>query len=297
MITSEVYKLLNGEERNLVVNVKEKRKTDFYGNNIVFCENSDGVEVVGKFPSKGSHARHEFAGYKTAEASGVRVPGVVGIVKDERGKLGVVTKRIIGKNLYSDHSEESKFILGATVNKLHNFRRIESTHLLKKEYPKYVEQINDWSRTELATILNAPGVYSILGNFSSDVEDEFQGTKLTFTHQDLHDDQVIVSCGLLYLIDFEDWRIGHPMEDVAIYLYHSLRTKRHPEDFRRFVDGYFAEDNFSDADKSCVSYFLLFYGMCMGNYFSQYRKYEIPFVAEYLHRSIDYVKGEELWKQ
>jgi len=281
----------------LKILVDEERFTTFRGNKVVFGTMSDGQSVVAKFPHNKDSATHEFAGYRIVAAESIRVPSVIGLVSNATGNVGILTHRIFGKNLYEDNFNGAKYQLGTMVKQLHGLKvGGNAVHANASVYSDYETKVKRFLTAPFNELIRDVPIYRLMELLSQDVGGDIDNQSGVMTHHDLHDDQIVAVDRLLYLIDFEEWEISCPTDDIAIYLYHSLRTKRPESQFVDFCRGYTQEEEFGESDKTVMNYLLLQFSLEMLDYYANYRTKEVQYAVLYLQRAVDYVNKERVWK-
>lgn len=296
MSKTEAFRLLNNDNELIALKIHNELVTPFRGNRVSFCTTTDDQEVVAKFPPESYRAYHEFKAYQLAESQAINVPKTVGLISDQLGNIGFLTYRIRGNNLYKVNYEGVKYQFGNIIKSLHTIDVPNNIYSYPSNYHDYDEKLYKWSRSPISGYLSETPIYSLVDRHLQTVADSLENQRRTMTHHDLHDDQAIVSENRIYLIDFEEWKLSHPMEDISIYLYHSLRTKRPIQDFVNFMHGYSKDKPTSESDKILLNYFLLFFSIEMLDYFASNRTVEVPYAIDYLKRSVEFVEKEKIWK-
>ena len=297
MSKQEQYTSLSDPQTPFDISAYKEFNTEFYNNKIIFGTNPNNQELVIKFPSVLGHAQHELLGYESARKAGILVPKTYGLIKDSRGNIGLVTEKVIGKNLFDQNVHGAKHKLGSIVRSLHDLVIINENDNNLQTFEIYDSNISTWKNSPMTSFLESMLIFDIISQFSFATADMLEHDRQTFTHQDLHDAQIIVDYKAdINIIDFEEWRKSNPMEDIAIYLYHGLRTKRPDEDFKNFTDGYLRLDRFTDSEKKVISFYLLYFSLKMEMiYFNTHQKF-LAYATHSLNRSVSYVNQEKLWK-
>lgn len=291
-----VYRFVDSQDSELVVRIDSVRETDFFHNKIIFGEDERGTQVVLKFPSRQNIAIHEYRGYQLAIAAGVSTAALLGLVVDVGGNYGIALQRIYGENLYKSNREGVKYQLGSLIRTLHDNGEVVGQCKPISRYSDYEISVAKWVTQPYMTQIDVGLIVNLVGGLSRSILDYLEKLPKKVNHGDLHDDQVIVSESGMRLIDFEEWGYGSPMEDLAIYLFHSLRTKRPDRDFRDFLAGYTQEKVLTESDKLSISYLLLFNAMKILSRVADDHASLLPYAVEYLQRSVDYVESEKIWK-
>lgn len=296
MRKTETFRLLNNDNQLIVLKMHDELVTPFRGNRVSFCTTSDNQEVVVKFPPDSHHAYHEFKAYQLAESQAINVPKTIGLISDQLGNVGLLTYHIRGNNLYKMNYEGAKYQFGNIIKSVHMIDIPDHMYSYPSNYHYYDEKLYKWSHSSISRFLSETPIYSLLGRYLQTVADSLENQRGKMTHHDLHDDQAIVKENRIYLIDFEEWKLSHPMEDLSIYLYHCLRTKRPIQDFVNFMHGYSKDEPTSESDIMLLNYFLLFFSIEMLDYFASNRTAEISYAINYLNRSVEFVEKEKIWK-
>lgn len=267
--------------------------TDFFHNKIVFCRDLVGNEMVAKFSSNRDKVMHEISGYKLAKLAGVKTPWLFGCVLDKDDSPGVLTSRLRGDNLYIDASDEEKFVLGSIIRTLHDNTPKTIETVQERSYYDYPVDVGNYLKNPLVS-----GVipYELINYLMNSSISDLQSGERVVNHGDLHDAQVILVEETQHIIDFGEWFLGSGLEDLSIYLFHSLRTLRSEKSFQDFINGYTQNYKLSEQEKLSISFLLLFNAVRFVDIATINNMSVLPYAIKYLQRSVAYVEDEKLWK-
>jgi len=277
------------------------RMTTYYSKNLLlFGVSETGDKVVIKFPSFTDGAEHESEGLYQCYVASIPVPKPLALVQNTDGKTGFVSLFIPGERIIFVDNEEYYIKFGSVVRKMHDEVNITGDHWKKSgrsDFSFYQKHIDSWKTLYNEGILESPKAHQLLQHLADPIAVCFGNAKPSFVHYDLHDHQSIITPSKeLYIIDFERWREEHPLNDIAIYLSHSLRTDRPYSLFVEFVNGYLNHSRLSEKEKETISFYLLFAGFMSIEYYRKYRPKEILYTIAQLSKITEHINDETIWK-
>ena len=285
----------------LEIDILETRLTPFTGSLIIHGNTSDKSIVTAKFSTLPGGAENEWLGQTTAFRAGVQSPKPIALIQDSTNRLGIVSRHIDGTDLMKTNEKKDFLDFGSIIKKMHSDIIVDGSiwnRLGKDNFIYYDKYINQWLNLINSGIINSPRVHELLKLYARALESRLPYVKPVFTHYDLHDGQVLkdVIVHKLHLIDFERWREGDPLDDIAIYLYHNLRMNRPQEFFIDFTRGYLSSKKFSDLEKGVINFFLLFTSFKSVDYYQRFRSKDLPVALTQLEKVEKYVSEEKLFK-
>lgn len=284
----------------LMFDVSKEIIMPFTGSRILFATTETGFRVVIKISKRENSAEREWVGLNKVYDAGVPVPQPLLLAQDERGNKALISQRIKGKNLFFHPNDQIKHQLGQIIRVMQEQTAIEGNEWLKDGKPDfsyYDRYLFYWLRGPVEGLRSGSKTQVLLEKFTDSMKDYCDEVLPVFTHQDIHDGQVLIKDGKPILIDFEDWKEDGPLSEIAHYLFHSIRCQRPAEGFRNFIKGYLDSGKLSENEKSVLMFYLLFISARAVNYFNYYGHSYLK-TAEITHQKIlDYVDQEKLWKE
>lgn len=256
--------------------------------------------VAVKFSGYEWGPKREWEGLIQANQAGVPSPKILFTIKDQSERFGIVSEKIYGTNLYKNPSEELRLEFGNIVREMHDHIPIigrEWQESGRSDFSYYSRIMKKWRKSETMEINSNSRSQALLSELSNTIDTQFKSFKSVFVHGDLHNDQVIVTrSNNLCVIDFENWQEEHPLYDLAIYLFHTLRTKQNDSDFINFFKGYTGNISFTDMDKNIISFYLLFTTMRAVDYYAKLIPTDLKFAIINLQHTLSFIHTEKLWK-
>src|SRR3989344_1709089 len=282
------------------VRVYERLLSPYTENVVFFGYGEDGEHLAIKFSPK---ADREWEALQKTTQYGIDSPRPYAIIinngcslcRSLYGDKGIIMKKVEGINLYQAEDNSYKMLLGKIIRSMHERIPVIGEEWGEQGYDisYYISLLDKLEipvkETEVARLL--------LKGFIDTVEGRNKQINPRFVHHDLHDDQVrLTPSKRLAIIDFEDWIEGNPLDDIAIYLFHNLRTKQPEANFVDFVKGYTGGHRFADDDNSVIGFYLLLTGLQMVDHFSRFTPQDLHYSLRYLDRCTNFIREERLWK-
>ncbi|MCK4822829.1 phosphotransferase [bacterium] len=271
----------------------------FTGSEILFAQMESGKNVVIKIPGRYGNAKREWIGLNKAHNAGVPVPQPIALALDSRGRQAIISQKIEGDNLYYNPNDAVKYSVGQIIRSMHEHTPISGKEWVnsgKSDFSYFDKRIFYWMNGPTEGLKMGSKTQVLLDKFADSMRDHCQDVFPTFTHNDLHDGQVIISKGKPSLIDFENWKEESPASEIAYYLFHSIRSNRTGEGFLNFMKGYLRNTTLSEQEKSVLMFHLLFISAGAVSYFHNQRINYLE-IAESTHQKVlNYVNEENLWK-
>lgn len=291
----------NGAQEFQEIDVKEFFESKFNGSTIFRGITPQGDDLVIKLSVYPWGAEREWLGLNKAREGDIKVPQPFALVTTSDGRTGISTRYVDGQLLYLNPSEEYRYAAGGIVSYMQANVIIEGSEWTKqgkKDFTYYDKTISHWKKNHVRGLEPSGQAIGLMEQLSLKVGNTFQTTNPVFLHNDLHDGQFILGGDSnLVLIDFEFWREGHPMGDLATYLYHNIRHGSNPDFFYQLCKGYIGNSDFGEGQKNALAFLLIFYS---GVSLDFYRK-KMPESFELaldVHAKIMKLIAEELiWKK
>lgn len=277
--------------------VSHKFVAPFSGSQIHFAEDSKNNPVVIKFaPSPKSSQREWLALKKVQNISGTQQGILIG--ESDSGQVGIVTEFVEGKELSQQNTGESRYHFGQLLHTVH-----ESTPIDKEEWHKYGRadrslvhrSLEYWHREEIHVLFTDSLALPVLKQLFAAVE-SLPVSLPSFTHQDIHEGQVIIGSNGPTLIDFEVWQEADPLEDLAMYLLHLLREQKDVSSFIPLLEGYFLTKNYTDSTALHLSFYALFDACYAVSYLAKRKPDLLQQAVDNLERVLQFVQTEQFWK-
>lgn len=279
--------------------ISKRMVTPYTGSEVSFATTESGQQVVIKASAREGGAVREWRGLARAYVAKLPVPEPMALVKTQAGQLALVTERINGKMLYYSPQNEARHNLGGIVKTMHKAVPVEGNGWIesgKADFSYYDSRLHAWRQGHVENIDAKSKAQGLLNSLAHPMIAHCESITPGFNHNDIHDGQVIVRGRKITLIDFEEWIEESPLNDVAYYLYSSVRMGTADNQFRYFLNGYLGNEVFSEVEKGALMFYLLYISCRAMNFFSS-RPGKFAEVATTTHRKvIDYVEDEKLWK-
>jgi aminoglycoside phosphotransferase (APT) family kinase protein len=237
----------------------------YSGSRILLARTDSGEGVAIKISRYPGGARREWTGLLKAHAAGVPVPEPVAFGREPGGKELIVSRWIEGSSLYHARSREAVTRLGRIVRNMHAAVAVSGAEWRRsgrRSFTYYERSLREWRRR--GEQLDGDGLtLALLDELAPEMKRHCRTTAPVFSHNDLHDSQALFAGrSSLVLIDFERWTEESPMNDIASYIYHSLRTGASADDalssVREFLDGYSGDEGIGEHEWSVLKFYLLF---------------------------------------
>lgn len=277
----------------------QKQVTTPYTNStIIYAQNEQGQRVVVKiFAVDG--ALREWEGLNRTYNAGLSVPKPYALVKDSANKTGVILEYVDGKSLYNQQSDQGRHSFGALIHRMHQLTPISSNEWIRSQkynFDYFQQNLLTWGNSQIEELTDKGRSQAILSLLAGQARSHCEAVIPVFNHNDLHDGQTIVSGKSVTLIDFEKWIEDSPLNDIAIYIFHSIRNAQSRESFEHFLKGYLGETSFSEVEKSSLMFYLLFISSRALNHFYQQGNPYVE-ISKTTHKNIlKYAESESLWK-
>jgi len=300
-IVLNISKDLNGNSQpgEIILRGRKIATTPFTRSTIIFATSEAGKPVVIKFPTKKSKAEREWTGFCKAYTADVPTPMPIALVTSKGGRVGVMQEEVGGQSLYKCPGGQARIRFGEIVKDMHlkvPTAGIEWQEKGKADYTYYDKRIQCWSEGQVELLSAGSTTQAMLGLLSPTMNRSCRSAPPMFNHNDLYDSQAIVGDQKIYLIDFEEWVEENPLNDIAYYLFHTIRSNMPEVNFGSFLSGYLGNEVLSEPEKQTLMFYLLFISARALNYFhaSKSKYFEI---AEKSHRAVtNYIDNENVWK-
>lgn len=280
-------------------NISKRVVTPYTGSKVSFAATESGQQVVIKVSAREGGAEREWRGLVKAYAAKMPVPEPIALVKTQEGQLALVTERVNGAIMYYCPEGELRNRFGQVVRSMHEVVPVGGKGWIdngKADFTYYDSRLHGWQQGQVENINEKSVAQALLKSLANPMIAHCESITPRFNHNDIHDGQVIVGGRKITLIDFEEWTEESPLNDIAYYLYSSIRMGTADSQFRHFLDGYLDNDVFSEVEKGAFMFYLLYVSCRAMNYFSS-RPGKFAEVATATHQKvIDYAEDEKLWK-
>lgn len=271
---------------------------EFSGSKIIFAADDHGKDVVLKYSVYPNGAKREWQGLqKVAHYEFIQQPVLLGL-DQETDQTVLVTKKMSGQILSQNDESQHRFTLGTMLAQIHNETNIpgeEWDRSQKADFGYFQKSLENWKWPEKQKLFSQTFALPLLQYLWRSIE-SLPKRMPSFTHQDLHEGQVLLQSENLGIIDFEFWLEADPLEDLAIYLFHLIREKQPLSRLSPLLEGYFLDKDFSEDDKLLISFYTLFIAARAVSFFSQNRPSYLPTALSSLNRVTEYVDTQQLWK-
>lgn len=271
----------------------------FSGSKILFAKTSSGEEIVIKISNSKNGAYREWMGLVKTYDTGLPVPTPILYGSDPNGSKLIVSDRVKGTHLYQEEKQGARQELGKILRGMHERVEVDGKEWAesgRSDFGYYDRYTFSWLNSKSDVIGQGSMTDALLSQFADEMNNHCVKTNPVFNHNDLHDGQVIIrEDSSVVIIDFENWREESPFNDIAFYLFHSIRVNSPNENFYEFLNGYTGSNKLDESSKSVLAYYLLFISARTVNYFSTKSS---PYLEKALatHKEVlNYIDNENLW--
>lgn len=266
---------------------------------IYFATSEIGQQVIIKVPAISGKGEREWLGLTKAHAACIPVPEPIALAKTQTGQTALIIERLYGNNLYNHPDKNTTFQLGQIVRKMHEEVKIDGKERLENgsvDYFYYEMLLHSWLQNPTEHKDTKEKFQSLIKSLSDSMITHCKSARPVFNHNDIHNGQVIVNKQGITLIDFAEWVEESSLNDLAYYLFHTIRTRQDDNQFRYFLQGYLEKQALSEIEKDTIMFYLLFISCRALNYFYKHRSKYLE-IAEGVHlRVVNYVGEEKIWK-
>jgi hypothetical protein len=300
-MNTEKVNFINKETGDpLDVSIYERIDSPFTGSTVFFGYNGSQNHLAIKLSAYQEWGpQREWDGLTRAYEHNLPVPKPYFLVTDSEGKTGIVSEKIDGGDLEANPEQSLKKEFGRLVREMHERVPVVGVEWVgtgRQDFSMYRHYLDRFQSSSLESINGRSDAFALLSDLSEATRTENQSIQPVFNHNDLYNQQALLDHNhQLRIFDFEMWREQHPLDDVAKYLFHTLRTGRPHDDFIVFSEGYLNGGKYSDEQKSILAFYLLFTSMRGVDFYSRFRPHEIDLSISYLERAVEYVEKERLW--
>lgn len=283
------------------LNVSRRILVPFTGSTVLFARTEDGIQVVIKISAKKNRAKREWVGLNKAYDVGSPVPEPILLANDENGKEVLISEKIDGVSLFRVPSTEAKHRLGNVIGTMHRNVRVGGTEWLnsgKPEFNYYDRYLSYRLKSSTPGLEKDSKTLVLLSKLTDAMQAYVGATHPVFNHNDIHDGQVLVLPNHnLAIIDFENWTEDSQLNELATYLFHSIRTGRPAGEFDSFLQGYLGSMAFTETEKSALAFYLLFISARAVIYFQSSASSYLETARATHQKVLQYIDEENLWKQ
>lgn len=267
----------------------------YSGNRFIFATTEGGLQIVAKI-SQQEKSRREWMGLLTVYYASVPSPQPLLLGQTDERHFALISSRIIGHNMFYSPNLGLRYRLGRIVKSMHEQATTEGREWLvsgKSDFSYYDRKIDLWTRD----IAIDQTTHPLLIQLSIPAPNYIARTLPVFNHNDIHDGQAIIEdTGRIVLIDFGNWCEDIPLNDIAFYLFHCIRTNKDIDYFASFMDGYLGTRKLTDEEKTVILFELLFISTRAVEYFAKKKSGYLDAAKETHKRVFAYIENETLFK-
>lgn len=250
-----------------------------------------------KFSVFGNGSQREWDGYLLAFSHKVPTATPVALVsREQKPRLGIITDRVHGPSIEAAPTEAQLHQVGIELRKLHAIS-VPGYGYFAKAVPQFrsaQEYLSFWFEKTLPYIEKKPSVYALFKQLHDAASVRIYSFSPSFIHKDVRLENVLVDAGGIKFIDFEWWQGGDSMDDIAIALYHWVRTEKRPDSFKPIVDAYFKGSAVTDQERITISFYLLFQALRFVSFCERINPAHKAEAYQYLDKIIEYIDSEHL---
>ncbi len=282
------------------IHVSQEVISPFTNSKLLFGITTDNEKVVAKITTSPDGNLREWEGLQKVSIIGTQVQeGIVAGQLDD-GSPVLVTREIEGKSLVNVPGEIHRRNLGHLLKKIHAKTKIDGIEWEKsgkKDFRYYDWHLSYWHKKaeEISPVCRR--AVSIIDTLVETASSYFQSSEPVFTHQDLHDEQVLINTNNLeVVIDFENWKEADYLDDLAMYLFHSIREESPITFYHELLNGYLNEGKTTDQENSIIAFDTLFFALRAVGYF---HKFNLPYLDTALSNLVlvtKFIDQETPWK-
>jgi len=277
--------------------VSKELTMSFSGSHISYATNESNGKFVLKQATKPEKTIHEWEGLQKLSEYPLPIQEPVGLANDQNGQLTLISKEVVGKPVYQ--TEQGRVLLGKSIRELHHIVQVDNNFWItsgKPNFTFYNSAIDRWHGENIPELQKTGKIVSLIYNLSSEISEHLQTVRPSFLHNDVHDGQGFIVNNNCVLIDFEQWGISDPIEDIALYLYHQIRIGKEDVHFEQFIQGYIPDGKLTDKEKNATAFYLLYFASRAAAFFYLKRLDYYQIGLGNLLKSVKYIESEKLWK-
>lgn len=267
----------------------------YSGNRLVYATTEGGLRIVAKI-SQQEKSWREWMGLLTAYYARVPSPQPLLLGQIDKQHSALISSRVIGHNMFYSSDLNLRHRLGMIVKSMHEQVIVEGNEWLvsgKSDFSYYDRKMDLWVRKVAIDQTTHP----LLTQLSIHAPDYIARTLPVFNHNDIHDGQAIIEdTGRIVLIDFGNWCEDIPLNDIAFYLFHCIRTNKNIDHFTSFMDGYLGAGKLTDEEKTVILFELLFISARAVEYFARRKSGYLDTAKETHKKVLEYIEDEQLFK-
>lgn len=292
----------NPPNSDFYIDVGQKLQTSYSGNELYYATLFQNRPVVVKFSVFNQVAKREWNGYVLAFENQVHTPEPIALVaRDREPTIGFITTHLTGPLLSEVDSDERTFLLGKELNKLHAIALPGYGYLSEDgsfQFENMDAYLQYWFDKTIPFLQNQPKAAQLLHQLHDLCQSRLSRIKSSFLHHDVKKDNMIYNDdGNIYLTDFEWWQGGDPLDDLALYLYHSLRTNQGDARFSTLLQGYFEDSaHLTDKQRTALMFYLLLGGSRVVSFCSRVIPDKLPEAESDLEKSVQYIDSEKIFR-
>lgn len=279
---------------NVPVEINKKFASEFVGTPIYFGTLEDGSEVVLKFNSLEGGAEREFFGLTLAYNNQVPTSRPISMItRDSDPSLGFMMEKVEGKPFRDFSTEFHERLFALVLLKLHsievgNFGLIHTGEAINISYSDYLDM---WMKKTVPYMSENGADMNLFHHLKNQGDSHMRNQTPRLLHRDPKDENVLITPdGQVSLIDFEWSQGGSPLDDIAVYLYHAIRTDKQPSRVNEFMRAYFGEKDLDSAKKHDLLFHLMLASGRTVSYCSRFNTERLDEAVLNMNKTTDYIK-------
>lgn len=283
------------------VSIHRKITAAFSGSQIIFGSTSDHQDVVLKGSAYSQGLSREWAGLQALHQQPLAVQVPLAVVADPQGSRFLMTQWVKGQSLVEMTEDGVRHRVGELVKNIHdqvNISGAEWQHSSKSQFTYYDRYLAYWQRHQVPHLEAESRPVQLLRVLARPMIDHLAQVQPHFTHQDVHDGQIIVEANAQpVLLDFEWWQEDDPLVDLAMYLFHTLRMAQPLAYVRELYQGYQADQELPESDRDSIAFYLLFIAARAVASFRQLQSAYLPVAEQNLQTITAFIDQEKPWRE
>lgn len=292
MRRAEKFKRKDSSEVQIGIN--KEFTSEYVGTPICFGTLEDGTEVVLKFNNLDGGAEREFFGLTLAFNNQIPTSRPIAMItRDSDSRLGFLMEKVDGKPFREFGSELHEQLFALALLKLHSIQvsGYGTIHTGKAQFKNYNDYLKMWLDKTTPYMEMNGGDMSLFYRLKQQGDSHMKSQTPKAIHRDPKDENVLITPdNKISLIDFEWVQGGNPLDDVAVYLYHAIRTNKDPSRIQAFMNTYFKGRELNSGEKHDLLFHLMLASGRTVSYCSRFNQGHLSEAVKDMNKVTDYIR-------